>query len=90
VRTRLVVTGDVDLATNAFVGDGANATFLVQAMDWLTLDEELVTVSPSLPRDRPLELTSARLAYARALTAGIVPGLLLLAGAAVWARRRTR
>lgn len=90
VRTRLVVVGDADVATNAFLGEGANTTLLVQAMDWLTLDENLVSVSANLPADRPLRLTDARLRYARSLAVGVVPALFLLVGALVWAVRRSR
>ena len=89
-RTRLLAIGDVDWVTNAYVNQAGNATLLVQAMDWLTLDEDLVSVSPNVPRLRVLELTESRARYARMLTAGIVPGLFLLAGALVWAVRRGR
>ncbi|MEY2476385.1 MAG: gliding motility-associatede transport system auxiliary component [Actinomycetota bacterium] len=89
-RTRVVALGDVDWATNAYVGEAGNAALFVQAMDWLTLDEDLVSVSPNLPRLRALELSDARTRYARLLTAGLVPMLFLLVGALVWALRRGR
>ena len=90
VRTRVVVVGDADFATNAFLGEGANSQFLVRAADWLTVEENLVAVSTNLARPRPLELTSARRTYALVLTAGIVPALFALAGGLVWAVRRGR
>jgi ABC-type uncharacterized transport system involved in gliding motility auxiliary subunit len=90
VRTRIVVVGDADFATNAFVGEGANGQLLARAADWLTVDENLVAVSTNLARPRPLELTSSRRTYALALTAGAVPALFALAGALVWALRRGR
>ena len=89
-RTRLVVVGDVDFATDQFLGQAANATLLTRAVGWLTLDEELLALSPNLPAPRPLGLSDARLAYARALTAGVVPALFLLLGSMVWAARRGR
>ena len=89
-RTRVVVTGDVDFATNDAIRQAGNAQLLRQAVAWLTQTEDLVAISPSIPRDRPLQLTDARVAYARVLTAGVVPALFLLAGAMVWAVRRTR
>ena len=90
LRTRLVVTGDVDFATNAFVEQGGNAALLVRALDWVTLQESLVTVSANLPRARPLDLTEGRLTYARLLLAGAVPLLFLLLGAMVFAVQRAR
>lgn len=90
LRTRVVLVGDVTFATNAFLGEGGNSRFLVQAMDWLTLDEDLVSVSTHLPAYRPLELTASRVRYARFLAIVVVPGLFALAGALVWAVRRSR
>jgi ABC-type uncharacterized transport system involved in gliding motility auxiliary subunit len=90
LRTRLVVVGDVDFATDAFLGEAGNATLLVRAVSWLTLDDELLALSPNLPADRPLRLTDARLTYARLLTAGAVPLGFVLAGSLVWAARRAR
>ena len=89
-RTRVVAIGDVDWATNAYVGQAGNAALFVQAVDWLTLDEDLVSVSPNVPRLRALELSDARTRYARLLSAGLVPMLFLLVGAMVWAVRRGR
>ena len=90
LRTRVVVVGDVDFATDTFVGEAGNATFLLRAVSWLTLDEDLLALSPNLPADRPLRLTDARLAYARLLTAGAVPLGFVLVGSLVWAARRAR
>jgi hypothetical protein len=89
-RTRVAAYGDVDWATNAYVGQAGNAALFVQTVDWLTLDEDLVSVSPNIPRLRSLELTESRTRYARFLTAGVVPAFFLLAGALVWALRRGR
>ena len=89
-RTRVVALGDSDFATNALVGEGGNARLLVQSVDWATLQEELVSVSTNIAALRPLSLTEARLRYLRFVTAGVVPGLFLLAGGMVWAIRRSR
>jgi ABC-type uncharacterized transport system involved in gliding motility auxiliary subunit len=89
-RSRVVALGDVDWATNAYIEQAGNAALFVQAADWLTLDEDLVSVSPNVPRLRALELSDARTRYARLLTGGLVPMLFLLVGALVWAVRRGR
>jgi ABC-type uncharacterized transport system involved in gliding motility auxiliary subunit len=89
-RTRAVVIGDVDFASNAFVAEAGNARLLLQAVSWLTETEDLAALSSNIPSDRPLRLTDARLSYARLLTIGIVPALFLLSGALVWAVRRRR
>jgi len=89
-RTRVVVVGDVDFATDAFLTEAANADLLLRAVGWLVLEDDLLTLSANLPADRPLRLTDARITYARVLTAGVVPAVFLLAGATVWAARRRR
>ena len=89
-RTRAVVVGDVDFATNDFIAEAGNAQLLRQAVAWLAESEDLVAISPNLPTDRPLRLTDARLTYARLLSVAGVPALFLLAGVLVWALRRAR
>jgi ABC-type uncharacterized transport system involved in gliding motility auxiliary subunit len=89
-RSRLLVVGDVDFATDPFLGEAANGALFLRAVEWLTLGEDLAAISPNLPADRPLRLTDARVAYARLLLAGVVPLVFLLAGAMVWAVRRSR
>jgi hypothetical protein len=87
-RTRIAVFADSDFVSNAFVGDAGNSTFLVRALDWAVLEEELVSVSANLPKVRPLQLTEARILYARLLLAVAIPALFLLSGGMLWAIRR--
>lgn len=89
-RARVVVTGEADFVTNAHLGQAGNSRLFVQSLDWLTLDEDLVSVSANIGRVRPLQLTDDRTRYARMLTAGAVPALFVLMGAMVWAVRRGR
>jgi ABC-type uncharacterized transport system involved in gliding motility auxiliary subunit len=90
LRTRVIAWGDVDFATNAFFGEASNGKLFVQAIDWLTQPEELVTAVPNFPKMRELELTQARSRYILLLTAGVVPGLFVISGAMVWVLRRSR
>lgn len=89
-RTRLALIGDVDFASNGFVAEGGNGALVVRIADWLTVQENLVAISPNVGRVRPLTLTEGRARYALALSAGVVPLFFLLAGAMVWAIRRGR
>lgn len=90
VRTRLIAVGDGDFVSDAFLNTGGNAAFVTRAVDWLALDEDIVSVEANIASLRPLELTEGRLTYARLLGAVIVPGMFLLIGALVWASRRGR
>jgi ABC-type uncharacterized transport system involved in gliding motility auxiliary subunit len=90
LRTLVIAFGDVDFASNAFFSEASNAKLFIQAIDWLTQPEDLVTAVPNFPKVRELKLTQARNRYMLVLTAGIVPGLFLIAGAMVWVLRRGR
>ncbi len=89
-RTRVLAWGDVDFATNGFIGDASNARLWVQGIDWLTQPEDLVTAVPTFPKIRELQLTEARSRYLLLLAAGVIPGLFLIAGGFVWVVRRGR
>jgi hypothetical protein len=89
-RTRVLAWGDVHWATDTFLADGSNARLWIQGIDWLTQPEELVTAVPHFPKLRELDLTQARSRYMLFLMAGVVPGLFVIAGALVWALRRSR
>jgi hypothetical protein len=89
-RTRVLAWGDVHFATDAYITDGSNARLWLQGIDWLTQPEDLVTAVPNFPKLRELDLTAARNRYILFLTAGVVPGLFVIAGALVWALRRGR
>lgn len=90
LRTRVLGWGDVDFASNGFVSGAANARLWIQGIDWLTQPEALVTAASTFPKVRTLELTEARSRYLLLLTAGVVPGLFLVAGGFVWVLRRGR
>ncbi|MBV9252984.1 MAG: Gldg family protein, partial [Actinobacteria bacterium] len=70
IRSRVAVFGDVDFATNNFIGNGGNARLFVQAVDWAALTEDLVPLNANIPAYRPLDLTSARTRYALVLSSG--------------------
>jgi hypothetical protein len=89
-RTRLVVVAEGDWMTNGFLDQAGNGRLLVQSLDWLTLDEDLVTVSANIPSVRPLTVTDRRRQYALFLSAVAVPLFVVLCGSVVWAWRRGR
>lgn len=90
IRSRVIVVGDADFVSDDFLDVGANATFVTRSVDWLTLDDDIVSVEANIAELRPIALTEARITYARLLGAVVVPGLFLLAGATLWALRRAR
>jgi hypothetical protein len=89
-RTRLLVIGDADWASNAFVGELANQTLLANAVNWLAGEEDLVAVRGIQTDLRRLALTPARRRLMGATTLGAIPGLAVAIGAGLLVRRRRR
>ena len=85
---RVVVVGGSSFLSNAFVGLLSNLDFGVNLLNWLSADENLITIQPRERVDASLEVT-------RGLLTALVFGFLLVlplgflaAGAAIWWRRR--
>jgi len=87
-QMRLVVVGDADLATNAQLQSVPNATFLGNALNWLVEREALVGIPPKKPEQVKLSMSHAELSRLTWLVLIVLPGLVLLAGLAVFLRRR--
>src|SRR5205823_4067082 len=92
VRTRVFVTGSDTWLTNDFLDRLGNRRFFVNALGWLTQDEQLLAATGQLNTDRSLPLTSERQARILIVTVGLVPGAIIGAGllAHFGLRRRRR
>jgi hypothetical protein len=76
----LFATGGDAWATNAFIGDLGNRRLLVNALAWLTQEEQLVAAT-SRPNQPPaLPLTAERRTRILLITVGVVPGLIIGGG----------
>jgi len=87
-QQRVVVIGDGDFLSNAFLGDAGNPAFGERVFDWLLGDDALASVAQPAP-DAVMKPTRVQLG---ALTFGYLitlPILLILIGLAIsWRRRR--
>lgn len=85
---RLVVVGDSDFAANGGM-TGGNADFFLNALNWLAERETLLAIEPRPVREIRLIMTRGQLrGLFWAVVAGL-PGLVALAGLAVWWQRRS-
>jgi len=87
---RFVVIGTSQAAENSIVGSRslANRDLLVNSGNWLASDEELISLRPKSPEDRPLNMTAQKLNLAFWLSLVGFPVVVLGAGVATWWRRR--
>lgn len=86
--TRIVVVGDSDFASNRNFRNEGNSSFFLTAVNWLTAGEELVQIDRRPLVTRRLLLTPEQVRFLHFSSIGLLPVLLLIAGAYVWWRRR--
>jgi ABC-type uncharacterized transport system involved in gliding motility auxiliary subunit len=58
-EARLVVIGDSDFAANQFVGVQRNGDLFMNSINWLSQDEDLISIRPKNPADRKVSMTEA-------------------------------
>ena len=85
---RVVVVGDGDFLSNAYVGNGGNLALGTTLVNWLMTDEDVFQVPVREAPDRFLTLTKTH-----ALVIGFsslfgIPGAFLITGLGVWWKRR--
>jgi ABC-type uncharacterized transport system involved in gliding motility auxiliary subunit len=87
---RFIVVGSSSWATNNFIRSNSlgNRDLFMNMMNWLSSDEDLISIRPKDPEDQSLSLTQAqvgRLFYTSILG---LPLLVVAAGFMVWWKRR--
>jgi len=84
----VLLVGDSDFASNAFLDFSGNTDFILHAVAWLAEEKDLVTIAPKDTRLGTLLLTAAQSNALFALQVLGLPGFFLLSGFAIWRRRR--
>jgi ABC-type uncharacterized transport system involved in gliding motility auxiliary subunit len=87
--TRIVVVGDSDFATNAFIKFSGNRDFFVNMVNWLAQEEALISIRPKTVNIGTINLTQKTGNFYFYLTMLIFPAIIVLIGAVVWMKRRT-
>ncbi|MBU4225102.1 MAG: GldG family protein [Chloroflexi bacterium] len=90
-KSRLVVFGDADFASDGFYGQYANGDMLINAIDWAAQQENLIHLTAKEPITRTLNMpgNTAQLLIGFMLICAI-PGLIVAAGIVAWLKRRVR
>jgi len=88
---RLIVVGDGHFPQDAFASDPSNIDFMLNAVDWLALDEALIQIRSREVTSRPLaEVSDGVKASVKYANIFIPPGIVILIGAVRWQLRRRR
>ena len=87
--TRIVVIGDSDFANNFFFHGTGGGDFFLNAVNWLTLEEDLIAIRPVDPSERSLRMmTPSEVAFVQMTAIFLIPLIIFLIGVGVWWRRR--
>jgi ABC-type uncharacterized transport system involved in gliding motility auxiliary subunit len=87
-EARMVVIGSTDFADNQNSTTFYNRDFFVNSTDWLSGEENQISIRPRSLRSSRFRLTVDQFAIVFALSVLLLPELLLVAGIAVWWERR--
>jgi gliding motility-associatede transport system auxiliary component len=85
---RFVVIGNSQWAANWFMSFGGNTDLALNVMNWLSSDEDLISIRPKPPEDRQIVMTGAQFWRMLVVAQGVLPLLAVSAGIMVWWRRR--
>ena len=87
-ETRVAVIGDSDFATNGTLGIPGNRDLFLNTIDWLSQQENLISIRPKEADDRRITLTATQESNIFWLSLLIIPGFIFGAGVSTWWRRR--
>lgn len=85
---RFVVIGSAAWAANSFLNFNGNRDLALNTMNWLSSDEDLISIRPKAPEDRKVTMTRAQMNVVRITSQFIIPLIVIFAGISVWWRRR--
>jgi len=85
---RFVVVGNSAWAANGFIRFNGNRDLALNMMNWLSSDEDLISIRPKEPEDRRITVTRAQMTMIRSVSQFLLPIIVIVAGIAVWWRRR--
>ena len=80
--------GDSDFASNAAVGIMGNSDLFVNINNWLTQQEDLISIHARAQDDRRITLTADQQRRIAWLSLLVLPGLILGSGIYTWVQRR--
>ena len=84
---RFIVAGSDEFPANAIIGFNGNRDLFLNAVNWLTSDEDLISIRPKEMEDRRVSLDADQMTRLFYLMIA-VPVIVVLSGLGVWWKRR--
>ena len=85
---RVVVTGSSSWPANSIVSFNGNRDLFLNMMNWLSSDEDLISIRPKDPANTPLSLNRAQMQMIFYTSVLLLPLAVIAAGVSVWWKRR--
>ena len=85
---RFVVVGSSSWLSNGFINFNGNNDLALNVINWLSSDEDLISIRPKEREDRRITMTHAQLSWVRVTSQFLLPAVVVIAGIGVWWKRR--
>lgn len=85
---RFVVVGSSSWVSNGFINFNGNNDLALNAVNWLSSDEDLISIRPKEREDRRITMTRSQLSWVRATSQFLLPAIVVVIGVGVWWKRR--
>ena len=87
-QSRIVVVGSSSWVANSFLAFNGNRDLFLNMVNWLSSDEELISIRPKDPEDRRLAMSRSQMAMIFYTSVLLLPLAVIAAGVSVWWKRR--
>ncbi|HEY7303119.1 MAG TPA: GldG family protein [Bryobacteraceae bacterium] len=85
---RFVVIGSAGFMDNAMIGFQSNRDLALNAVNWLSSDEDLISIRPKEPEDRRLNVNQRQMSVFAYTNLIAIPLIIIVAGVAIFLKRR--
>ncbi|MBN8730711.1 MAG: GldG family protein [Acidobacteria bacterium] len=85
---RFVVVGSSQWTGNSILKFNGNPDLAMNMLNWLSSDEDLISIRPKEPENRPLNMSAAQMRVVFFLSVLFLPLAIVASGVSVWWRRR--
>lgn len=89
-QQRIVVVGDGDFLSNAYIGNVGNLDMGLRMINWLIHDDRFIDIPAKTATDKSLQLTSTSVAVIGFGFLIVIPLVLMGTGFLIWRKRKQR
>lgn len=88
LEARVVVVGTSRFSRNSYVDRAGNRDLFLNMINWLTSDEDLISIRPKNPASTPIDMTGSELTRVLLALVFGIPLIIIVAGVRTWWIRR--